>query len=276
MYFDNEELKNKFGIYCIFNTLTGDAYVGQTGQTFQRRFLHHQWKLNDGSHDNKHLQNAWNLYGEECFSFIILRVVDNRDELDELEIKYINLYKQIDHCYNIIEGGNSYRGFHLSEEQKRKIGEKNRANMLDRKASEETKRKMSATRKGKVNLNNKQIKLTPEKAFDIKSRLITGDKPADIANDMEIDYKLVNNILSGNTWKSVEVEGWDEFLKTRKTYKRLSKEDHKEIYRLHVEDGLTKYQLADMYSKGVKMIEKILRDGKRNEDHMTIQCQVSY
>lgn len=265
MYFDNEELKNKSGIYCIFNNLTGDAYVGQTRQTFYKRFLHHQWKLRNDNHDNQHLQNAWNLYGEDCFSFVVLRVEDDPDRLDELEIAYISLYKDMSHCYNIIDGGHvSRRGIPLSDEQKKKIGDKNRLHMLGRKLSDETKQKMSDSRKGKVHLNNKNIKLTPEDAFKIKSRLIDGDKPSDIAKDMMIDYKLINNILSGNTWKSVDVAGWDEFLSNRKTYKRLSKEDHREIYRLHVEDGLSKYQLADMYGKGVKMIEKVLRDGRNN------------
>lgn len=263
--FDNEELKDKYGIYCIFNNITGDAYVGQTGQTFNKRFLHHRWKLRDGSHDNQHLQNAWNLYGEDNFSFIPLRVVDNHENLDELEIKYINLYRQMNHCYNIINGGQSgHRGFHLSDEQKKKIGEKNKINMLGKKASDETKRKMSNARKGKVNLNNSQIKLTPELAFEIKSRLVNGEAASDIAKDMGIDYKLINNIMSGNTWSSVIVDGWDDFFAKRKTYSRLSKSDHKEIYRLHSEEGLTKYQLAEMYNKGVKMIEKILRDGKKD------------
>ena len=171
----------------------------------------------------------------------------------------------MNHCYNIIYGGKSgHRGFHLSDEQKKKIGEKNKVDMLGKKASDETKRRMSETRKGKVNLNNKKIKLTPELAFEIKGRLVNGEKASDVAQDMNVDYKLVNNIMSGNTWSSVVVDGWDDFFVKRKTHSRLSKADHKEIYRLHSEDGLTKYQLAEMYNKGVKMIEKILRDGKKD------------
>ena len=263
MEFQNEELKNMCGIYCIINHLTGDAYVGQTSQRFVKRFWHHQWKLKDGSHDNQHLQNAWNAYGESYFSFIPIRVTDDDAELNELEIKYINLYKQIGHCYNMIDGGCFGRkGIPLSDEHKRKIGEKNKINMIGKKHSDETKFKMSNVRKGKINLNNKQIVLTPEIAFEIKSRLIKGEKATDIAAELNVDYKLINNIISNNTWSSVEVDGWDDFRKNRKTYTRLSKQDHAEIYRLHLEDGLNKHQLAEMYGKGVKMIEKILRDEK--------------
>ena len=265
MEFSNEELKNAYGIYCIINSLTGDAYVGQTCQTFYKRFLHHQWKLRDGTHDNEHLQNAWNLYGENYFSFVPLKVVENCEELDELEIQYINLYRKLGHCYNIIDGGKGHRGYCLSDEQKKKIGEKNKINMLGRKASDETKKKMSKTRTGKVNLNNKQIKLTPDIAYEIKSRLVNGDSASDISKDMNIDYKFVNNIMSRNAWSSVKVDGWDDFINNRKTYSRLSKKDHKEIYRLHIEEGFTKYQLAEMYCKGVKMIERIFRDCKNND-----------
>lgn len=257
-----EEFKEKSGIYCIINHLTGDTYVGQTSQRFVKRFWHHQWKLRNGTHDNQHLQNAWNLYGKYYFSFIPIMVVDDDTKLDELEIKYIDIYKQMSHCYNIIDGGKGHRGVPISEEQKRQIAIKNRINMTGKRHSDETKRKMSKVRKGKVNLNSKGILLTPEVAFEIKSRLVNGESATDIAVDIDVDYKIINNIIANNTWSSVEVDGWDDYLRNRKTYTRLTKQDHKEIYRLYSEDGYTKYQLAEKYNKGVKMIEKILRDGK--------------
>lgn len=264
MKFLKEEFKSKYGIYGIINHLSGDVYVGQTSQPFQKRFWHHQWKLRNGTHDNQHLQNAWNLYGEEYFSFIPIQVVDDSSLLDDLEVKYINIFKEMNRCYNIIEGGNSgRRGIPISEEQKRLIAEKNRINMTGKKHSEETKQKMSESRKGKIHLNSPSIILTPEIAYQIKARLIAGEKAKEIAVSLDIDYKHINNIIANNTWSSVEVKGWDDFLKNRKTYNRLTKQDHQEIYRLYSEEGYTKYQLAEMYGKGVKMIERILRDGRK-------------
>ncbi len=104
VFVEEEKYKNKFGIYCIINVLSGDAYVGQTHERFVRRFWHHRWKLRDNSHDNQHLQNAWNLYGEDNFLFIPIKIIDKPDLLDELEIKYINIYRELQHCYNIIDG----------------------------------------------------------------------------------------------------------------------------------------------------------------------------
>ena len=262
-FIDKELYKDKFGIYGIINVISGDVYVGQTSQRFEKRYWHHQWKLKADTHDNQHLQMAYNVYGDEYFSFIVIKVVDNVDDLDALEIKYINIYRDLNHCYNIIDGGASgHRGIPLSEEQKRKIGEKNRINMTGRKASEETKIKMSKSKKGKIS-NVDRLTISFEQAAEIKKRLMNGDKPSKIARNMNIPYKTVNGIISNNTYQSIYVNGWDEFYKNRKTYHRLTKEDHAEIYRLHVQDGKTKQELADMYNRTDKMIAKIFREQEK-------------
>lgn len=259
-FIDRELYKNKFGIYGIINVISGDVYVGQTCQRFEKRYWHHQWKLKDNTHDNQYLQNAYNLYGDKYFLFIVIKVVDDVNDLDDLEIKYINIYRDLNHCYNIINGGtDGHKGFSLSEEHKRKIGEKNRANMIGRTASEETKRKMSEVKKGKIH-NADKLTISFEQAAEIKKRLINGDKPAIIAKDMDIPYKTVNGIMSNNTYKSIYVDGWDDFYNNRKTYNRLTKEDHAEIYRLHVQEGKTKQELAHMYNRTDKMIAKIFRE----------------
>lgn len=281
-FIDEEKFKNKHGIYCIINRISGDTYVGQTSQRFVKRYWHHQWKLKDGTHDNKHLQNAWNLYGEEYFSFTALDVVDDEHNylLDGLEEKYIKIYRDMNHCYNILDGGKGLRGFSLSEEHKRKIGEKNRINMTGKKHSEETKRKMSEARKGK-HTNRSDYRVTMDDIKDIKTLLITGMKPSDVARELNVDYKAVNAILSNNCWQDVQVDGWDEFRENRKTWKRLSKEDHKEIYRLYSEEGLTKQELVDIYGKSRHMINKIIKkfkeqEQKEQEEHYkTIQCEAS-
>lgn len=258
-FVEQEKYKNKFGIYCIINVISGDVYVGQTNERFLRRYWHHRWKLRDGSHDNQHLQRAWDLYGEDNFLFIPTKIVDDSDLLDELEIKYINIYRDLNHCYNIIDGGGGRKNVSLSDEHKRKIGEKNRANMLGKKHSEETKRKMSEVKKGKV-VNRCNFVLNENLAFKIKERLVNGEKASDISKDMNIDYKLINNIIANNAWSIVHVDGWEDFRNNRKTYRRLTKEDHVEIYRLHIEEGYTKKELSKMYNRTDKMIAKIFKE----------------
>lgn len=124
IFINQEKYKNNFGIYGIVNKVNSKIYVGQTRENFQRRYWHHRWKLNDGSHDNLHLQNAWNKYGEENFEFVVLEKIDDIGLLDELEISYINYYKQQNQSYNILLGGGGRRGVPMSEHAKKLIGEK--------------------------------------------------------------------------------------------------------------------------------------------------------
>lgn len=278
-FIDENAMKDNHGIYKITNKENGMTYIGQTMQRFQKRYWHHKWKLGNGTHDNRHLQNAWNKYGESVFEFSVVETMDDydNDKLDSLEIKYIQMYRNENRCYNIADGGGGTSGMVITEEHKRKISEKNRVNMLGKKHSEKTKRKMSEVHAGK-HYNKDNYKLTAEQAFEIKTRLVSGEKPSIVAKNVGVDYKYVNNIISSNTWHDIQVDGWDEFRANRRTWTRLTPEDHKEIYRLHVEEGYTKQELAEMYHKTDKMIAKIFKkfdEQNKLDNHTTIQCQAS-
>ena len=138
----DDNIYSRIGIYGIKNLINSKIYVGKTGMNFGDRWDSHRSLLNSEKHDNPHLQNAWNKYGEENFEFIIIEEC-NVEELSEREKYYIKLYKDIGLAYNIHDGGDEgYNlGKHLSEETKRKIGDKNRIKMTGRKASDATKKK---------------------------------------------------------------------------------------------------------------------------------------
>lgn len=121
----------EFGIYRITNIISGKTYIGKTGKNFGERWNCHRAQINGGYHDNPYLQRAWNKYGENSFEFAVVEVVDNVLKLNELEIKYIKKYKDMGLSYNILEGGDGgfLLGSHLSEDAKKRIGEKNRRNM---------------------------------------------------------------------------------------------------------------------------------------------------
>src|SRR6185312_1218021 len=57
------------GVYQIKNLVNGKRYVGSASKSLSDRGEYHFWQLRTDSHYNKHLQNAWNKYGEESFVF---------------------------------------------------------------------------------------------------------------------------------------------------------------------------------------------------------------
>ena len=214
-FIEEEKYKDKVGIYLITNQINHNVYIGQTNDRFIERYWNHKWKLNNNSHDNIYLQNSWNKYGEENFTYSILHILSNNDNINELERYYINKFKLITSVYNIQKGGQDHtnKGKILSEETKRKIGESNKIKNLGKKASIKTKEKMSKARKNKTPW--KKCLLSKEQAITIKEKLLKGFTPRVVSNELGIDYKIINNIYSSNTYKSAYVDGWDEFYNSR-------------------------------------------------------------
>lgn len=231
-----KDIYRLFGIYRITNLLNGKSYIGKTGMNFGDRWDSHRSLLNSGKHDNRHLQNAWNKYGADNFEFQIVETVDDTSFLNDLERSYISKYKNLGLAYNISDGGDGgmFLGKHLSEETKRKIGEKNRMHMTGRKLSDETRRKMSeaqlrrnwtpeqlerqreisrAANLGRVRSeetrallrkinqeNPPSAKLTPDDVREMRRRRSIGDKIVDIAADYNMSPSYVSNVIHGRRW----------------------------------------------------------------------------
>jgi group I intron endonuclease len=106
-------------IYITTNIINGKRYIGQ-----------HKSKDWDSKYigSGKLLKYAIKKYGKENFTCFPLAWVWNEKELNQLEIDYIAHYKPE---YNIDKGGNS-------------------GGMIGKKQSEETKLKMSKSKKGKI------------------------------------------------------------------------------------------------------------------------------
>ena len=175
------------GIYMIRNKANGKMYIGQAVD-IEDRWKRHTRVLKSDYHINKHLQRAWNKYGEESFEFNILLECEE-NQLNTYEQYYIFELMTYDDKvgYNKNYGGYSGRpteetrkkmseaskGKTKSEETRRKMSE-NHANFKGEKhpmygrtgennpnygkhLSEETKKKMREARKSENNLNNKPV-----------------------------------------------------------------------------------------------------------------------
>jgi group I intron endonuclease len=90
----------KSGIYKIINVLNNKFYVG-SAVDFKRRKRRHWWMLRRGDHANKHLQAAWNKYGEKAFTFVVVEEHPERADLLAAENIWLKAHVGKDYCYNI-------------------------------------------------------------------------------------------------------------------------------------------------------------------------------
>lgn len=109
------------GIYKIVNTITKMFYIG-SAIDIHKRWDRHKSALNSNTHENIHLQRAWNKYGAENFSF---KVVDLTIFLLEREQFYLDLLKPWDYTIGYNIGRQASGGDNLSSHPDReKIIEK--------------------------------------------------------------------------------------------------------------------------------------------------------
>ena len=159
------------GIYSIKNIITNKYYIGSAAISFEKRFIVHKSQLNNNKHPNNHLQDSWNKYGKNAFTFQIEEIVEDKNKLIEKEDEWLEacwplgLYNECPFAYSSIgrkhteeskqkislfHKGNKYcLGRRLSKETKRKIS-KNNIGFKGRKHTEETKQKISKSETGKI------------------------------------------------------------------------------------------------------------------------------
>lgn len=92
------------GIYKIENNINGKVYIGQSVDV-DKRFKAHKTLLRNNEHFNYRLQDDWNSYGEDAFSFSIIEKCRSL-YLNETERSLIKEYDSTDESkgYNIMAG----------------------------------------------------------------------------------------------------------------------------------------------------------------------------
>lgn len=174
----------------IINKENGKFYIGSSNN-FRIRFKTHRNQLNANRHHSKHLQSAWNIYGEEMFKFIgIIELPDDKEILHNMEQELLNQYYGEQYCYNahpLARGGallgkkNHMYGKTHSEETRKFLSEINSGpnnywydkpehmksmrskitkRFHGRQHTKETKQKMSRSRKGKQHTEETCVKIS--------------------------------------------------------------------------------------------------------------------
>lgn len=144
-------------LYIVTNSINNKRYVGQTIQT-----LHSRWTKHYSYKGNNALVSAINKYGKENFHIKQIAMANSQEELDYREEYYIKLFKTLSpNGYNLMSAPGK-AGKH-SEETKKKIGDAQKGNKnhnFGKKASEETRRKMSKSQTGRIKTPEERLKLS--------------------------------------------------------------------------------------------------------------------
>ena len=131
------------GLYYIRNKKNDKFYVGSSDELPKREYYHFN-RLKHNKHPNCHLQNAWNKYGKEAFSFETSPV-----EIEQLlveEQKVLDLYWPTRRLYNIAPiAGASFRNRQHTEQTKIKMSQSSPKIWKGRHHSSDTIDKMSKT-----------------------------------------------------------------------------------------------------------------------------------
>jgi group I intron endonuclease len=148
-------------VYIIENVLNGHRYVGSAVRVGSRWYDHRR-QLRSGTHHSRHLQYAWNKYGEAAFSFQILEEWEPQF-LRSMEQWWMNMLRPE---YNMAPNVRNPLGMHHSLEARAKmsaalVGNKK---FLGHHHTAETKAKISAANKGKNKGKQNALghKCTPE------------------------------------------------------------------------------------------------------------------
>lgn len=157
-------------IYKITNIVNKKLYIGQTVDP-KTRWSRHKSDARLNKKYNYHLYDAIRKYGVENFIFEIVACCKTIEDADFIEIYCIKQFNSTDRefGYNKHMGGQSRR--EVTEETKKKISESNKGRtspMLGQHHSNETKEILSAANKGNQNrLGSKVSDKTKQKLRDL-------------------------------------------------------------------------------------------------------------
>lgn len=88
------------GIYKIINVVNNKFYVG-SAVDLKRRKTRHFSELRNGKHNNRHLQAAWQKYGEHAFVFVVVEELAVDADLLAAENVWLKEHVGKAYCYNL-------------------------------------------------------------------------------------------------------------------------------------------------------------------------------
>ena len=237
-------IPNESGIYRLYCPLNGREYIGSAVNLYQRMH-HHIHHLVNNKHSNGKLQNHFNKYWKNSLEFEVLKLC-RKDELIEWEQKCID---GRDPFFNICRiAGNTLGRLH-TEETKKHLSETRKGkypeHLKDTHTTPEARKKISgkARQRGipkacvdaaiKANTGRKasaheirkriekQTKISPEDAADIKYQLTKGARQIDLAKKYGVCQRTISRVK-----QSLGIFGDEDYYKA--ACERFDKETRQE------------------------------------------------
>lgn len=178
----------KCGIYVVLNTLNNMFYVGSSTRCWTR-WVEHRGALKKQKHRNAHLQNAWNKYGEENFTFLLIENTSNENACVREQF-YLDTYKSFKReiGYNL-----------ASNVESPAIGR-----IKTPEEMEKLKRRMKGNTFSPKGFLNAACTLTPLQVINAKNMLKLGFCTSVIVKTLKISRDVVNHMKKGKTWKHIQ------------------------------------------------------------------------
>lgn len=140
-----------YKIYSLNDPITNEIrYIGLTKKKLETRLCEHISGSKSTKSSKTYKKNWIKSLLDKGLEPVINLIESSLtlNEVKEREIFYISLFKKTCRLTNATEGGDGTSGYKLSEESKRKIGEKNKKSLTGRKLSETHRENIGKAREG--------------------------------------------------------------------------------------------------------------------------------
>ena len=189
----------KSGIYKITCLINNKIYIG-SAFSLSNRMSTHKYTLKNKKHKNKHLQNAWDLYGEESFLFEILEIIEDKTTIIEKEQYYLDLYKSYNKeiGFNRAKIAGNTAGIVPSLETRQKQSEAAKKREHRPKLTEQQKQNLKNRYKGKT---APWSKITWEQVKQVRQMYQEDYTTKELSTLFPITTSTIQEIIRNEIWK---------------------------------------------------------------------------
>lgn len=187
------------GVYCLECLINNKKYIGSCLDFTKRKSIHFNHLKNNKA--NKLLQEDYNKYGVENFSFYIIEEIRNTELFCERENYWMDYYKTYIPKYGIEFGYNSRKAYIPSNETR------------DKMAKSKLGKKMENFNVDRNNTKNPNSVLSLDDCFKIKQLIMESNKERvdviveRIANIFNVSRTQIGRIRDGRHWSSPQLGG---------------------------------------------------------------------